>query len=641
MNSNPSGDTQSALTRAHDAISAGRMDEAAQLCRGVLDEDPDQPSALHLLGLVALVARRNDEALALIERAASLDGTDALLLMRLGVARALNDQHEGAVESFEKAAELAPDDYDIHLNLALALKELNRQAETEAALRRAIEIDPDNPQAWSELGVLLLTTGALDEALTTARRATSIAPHMALAHNNVGSIQLKLGDAASAVALFRRTIELAPRLADAHLNLGLALLVDRRAEEAIAAFREAIRLQPKNAVALAHLAHTYEILNRRAEARDAATRALKIDPGLDRAALALVHVDLREANRPLPDIKDSLEAIVGRAADDRNRITALNDLARVQDQLGDFDVAFRTFTDCQLLAARQPRAKRIDRTQFPVFLESNRWFLQQPIADWQFEIDDGLMSPVFLVGFPRSGATLLERVLGAHPSFVTSDQRPWLSSVTARIGSDYPQALASMNVDAISELRHHYVDNVRSSVGELEASQQIVDKDPLNFVRLGLVRRVFPAAKAIFVIRDPRDVVLSCFMQWFRPNDATVHFYELESTAQLYAAAMSFWRELKVVLGLDILEVRYEDIVKDLPTTSREILDFLGVAWDPAVLNFADTSEGAYVATPSRHDVAREVYADSVGRWRNYHEQMEPVLGILSPFVSALGYTDS
>ena len=212
--------------------------------------------------------------------------------------------------------------------------------------------------------------------------------------------------------------------------------------------------------------------------------------------------------------------------------------------------------------------------------------------------------------------------------------------------------MAALDAAATAQLRQEYFDCVGADLGARVDGQRIVDKDPFNFVRLGLVTRpllptrasswrIFPDAKIIFVNRDPRDVVLSCFMQWFQPNDATVHFFDLDSAARLYVDAMALWHDLKVVLDLDILEIRYEDLVVDFLTISRQVFDFINLEWEADILNFADTAVGTYVATPSRRDVAKNIFSQSVGRWRNYHRQMAPTLGVLSTLVSMLGYADS
>ena len=232
-------------------------------------------------------------------------------------------------------------------------------------------------------------------------------------------------------------------------------------------------------------------------------------------------------------------------------------------------------------------------------------------------------------------------MLAAHSSLATSDERPWLGRLIRRIGADYPPAVAALDAAATAQLRQEYFDCVGADLGARVDGQRIVDKDPFNFVRLGLVRRIFPDAKIIFVNRDPRDVVLSCFMQWFQPNDAAVNFFDLDSAARLYVDAMALWHDLKVVLDLDILEIRYEDLVVDFPTISRQVFDFINLEWEADILNFADTAVGTYVATPSRRDVAKNIFSQSVGRWRNYHRQMAPTLGVLSTLVSMLGYADS
>ena len=641
MTDNHPGSKTLELERAQRAMRAGRMEEAATLCRGVLGAEPDQPDALHIMGMVALSRREADRARDLLRRAVQGKADDALLVMRLGIAHALCGDNKSAAKAQRRAVLLAPDSDEAHFNLALTLRKLGYADEAQASLERAVEVQPQNAPAWSELSVTLLEKGRLEDALAAARRSVELAPKAPTALNNLGSVQLACGYAADAAASFRRAIEQLPKFADGYVNLGLALLALRQAAEAVDAFLEALRLKPDHVAALGHLAHTYEVLNRGEEARETADRALALDPTSDRAALSLVHLDVRDPDSDLASIKERLELIVAQTASDTSRITALNDLARVRDRMGDHATAFDTFITCQDLAARQPRAQQIDRQAFPDLIARSRWFVDQPLGLWPSAVAGSSEGPLFVVGFPRSGTTLIERVLAAHPMLLTSDERPWLSGVIKRIGPGYPEAVANLSVEEVSKLRRSYIEQARADLSARDTEVSFVDKDPFNFIHLGLAHRLFPDSKVVFVLRDPRDVVLSCFMQWFRPNESTVHFFDLDSTARLYIDAMSLWRDLKPVIDLPVLEVRYEDFVDDFPNHARELIDFVGVDWDDSILNFAQSATGSYIATPSRRDVARNIYFQSVGRWRHYHQQMDPVLGMLAPFVDELGYADS
>jgi len=422
--------------------------------------------------------------------------------------------------------------------------------------------------------------------------------------------------------------------------LGLALLGDLRANDAIEAFGEALRLEPNHAVALEHLAHTYEILNHRAKAREAATRALCIDANADRAALTLVHLDSRESANGLWAARTRLEGIVARATNDLTQIAVLNDLGHVQDKLGDYDAAFNAFTRCQTLAADQPRAQRIDRKAFPAYLETNRHFANASNGAWPPQIDDDLTSPIFLVGFPCSGTTLLDRVLGAHSKLRTSDGRPWLASVAGRVGNHNWKQIEELSNQSVIRLRRECYDRVRGDLGDLDSEERVVDKDPFNFIRLALVRRIFSDPRVIFLYRDPRDTVLSCFMQWFQPNETTTHFHDVESAARLYSKAISVWWDLKPVFDLAILTIGCEDLVVDFETNCRSVFGILKADWEDNVLRFAKTVKGEYVVTPSRRDVAENVFGRSVGRWRSYEQHMGPVIDILSPWVTALEYSE-
>ena len=174
--------------------------------------------------------------------------------------------------------------------------------------------------------------------------------------------------------------------------------------------------------------------------------------------------------------------------------------------------------------------------------------------------------------------------------------------------------------------------------GETLSGRHLVDKLPLNLVHLGLVRRLFPDAKILLALRDPRDVVLSCFMQTFELNTAMVHFLDLCDAARLYRTVMALGTVYQQRLGLDLLSYRYEDLVAAPESTARQVFAHLGLPWDDCVMRYYERRAGRAVATPSYQDVTRPVYSRAVGRWRSYRGEMAAALDLLLPAVTAFGY---
>jgi Sulfotransferase family len=245
-----------------------------------------------------------------------------------------------------------------------------------------------------------------------------------------------------------------------------------------------------------------------------------------------------------------------------------------------------------------------------------------------------------MLGFPRSGTTLVQQILQSHPQIHTLDEvdpamgalRDHFAGTPAR----YPECLELLSDADWQELRGTYFRTV-DALG-LPAHEVLVDKLPLNLVRVDYLARLFPGARLLVSVRDPRDVVLSNYFQDFVPNPAMLQFTDLQASARTYAAAMRLWLDRRTTLRLPWREQRYEALTVDLEGEAHAMLAFLGVEWDPAVLAHHARAGDQRISTPSRYDVSRPVYGEAVGRWRDFERHLAPILPTLAPFVNAFGY---
>ena len=237
-------------------------------------------------------------------------------------------------------------------------------------------------------------------------------------------------------------------------------------------------------------------------------------------------------------------------------------------------------------------------------------------------------------------------MLDSHSNLVTTGETQILGrlqlitpSLLKRTGQS-PQILDDLDATEVAALGRWYLDEVARHSGVETTKMRVVDKMPLNIVELGFVRRIFPSTPVIVALRDPRDVILSCFMQNFRVNQAMAHFLSIEGTARLYAAVMELWLHYRSDAGLNAIEYRYEDLVADTEGTARRVFEFLGEPWDESVLQYQSRASERFVSTPSYADVSAPIYDRSIGRWRNYARQLAPALPIVAPFVREFGYSE-
>jgi len=451
---------------------------------------------------------------------------------------------------------------------------------------------------------------------------------------------------AAALQLFERVVAIDPRHAQAWCSAGALRRQEGDLAGANQALRRAVALEPNDALSLANLADTLAVQNELSQARMMTGRALKSDPDNVIANLVQARMDREDGN--LDQAATRLEGLASREIGPLNRGRTLVELGMVKDRLKDPKVAFAASREGQALLAAQPPASGMDADAFPKLVrELTSWTpraIQEPFPP---PPEDGLPTPYFLVGFPRSGTTLTEQIITSHTGLDSLDELSILDTVASRtvelVGGNtpYPQALDACTAEQLGQMRSWYWDEVKKARdGELPTTR-LIDKLPLNLVHLTLISRLFPDSRLLVALRDPRDCCISAFMQYFVPNEAMIQLYNLQKTAELYQAVMTLWLGAREHLTLPYLETRYEDLVDDLEAAARRMLEFLQVDWEPGVLQYHEQASKKHISTPSQRDVSRPIFRRSLARWRRYQEPLQDVEPLLAPFISAFGYSNN
>lgn len=409
---------------------------------------------------------------------------------------------------------------------------------------------------------------------------------------------------------------------------------------AVAAYQQALVLAPDDVNLLGKLAAAQEKLNDLPAAEETICRGL----ALKHDAIPLLTIQavvLRRQGQSHQAISN-LNQILPRASGDE-LATLLYELGRCHDLIDEPEQAFRYFTEGNEL--RSGLYAHIDRTALiREYIDSQiPWLPRLAGLDADEPAPHAAGGPVFIAGFPRSGTTLVNRILDSHPRLRTLEERECMprlhADIAARPGG-FPAAIEHLSPPDKASLRAAYhicaLNHISLGPGDI-----LVDKIPLHLLRLPLIQSVFPDSKLVMVLRHPCDVCLSCFMSNFRPNLAMVNFFTLEDTVQLYVRAMDIWLKTRPLLKLSIHVIRYEDLLADFPGEVNRLLNFIGVAWNDRVLAFdrhARQSRG--INTPSYHQVCRPLYMDALDRWRRYIPWLEPHLPALRPYIEALGYKE-
>lgn len=566
---------------------------------------------------------------------------------RLNKARDLHRQGRAdlAVPVYEAILEEQPDHPEaLHLS-GVALLQSGDAAGAEALLVRAADLAP-NPKAANNLGIALLELGRNEEAIAQFERAIALDEGFADAHYNNGQVLQAGSQLSAAAACYQRAIEIDPRHANAHNNLGTVLILGGFFARAAEIYRITTRLQPNSSEPLANLVSALEMMNSVDEATAAAERLAKLAPDMPAVRVLYARVARREGR--FADARDELVSVLSETDKLGVRYPALHELALVLDKLGDYAGAFAAAKESNELQQTLPKAKRFDINYLPPLIAKNQhWFTAERMASAPAAAPTDAESTVFFVGFPRSGTTLMEQILAAHPALVTTGEKsplmPLFKETKAAIGREtqWPEDLPALSPNETAALRKLFMERARAVTRSDLSTRRLIDKMPLNIIHLGLINWIFPDSKTVVAIRDPRDACLSCYMQQFTHNAGMINFLDLERTGQFYAEVMGLWLHYRETLNIPWIEYRYEDLTDDFNGTVHRVLDFIGVGWDDSVQQYADHARQRNINTPSYDSVTQAINKKAVGRWRNYERELAPILPILEPFVKKFGYDPS
>ncbi len=637
-------DSSALLAEARQQRQSGAPQEAEALCRRLLEAEPGNAEALDLLGQLKLQAGQAADAADLFRRALESLPSDPQRHFNLALALLQLQDFAAAERACGGALDLAPGHADALFARGLCCEAQGRAGDAEAAYRQAVAARPDFTEALTNLGAILTRTGRPVEAVQALDGALTARPGFPAARFNRGTALYALRRLDEAEADFAAILEREPGHPGALNELGRVLLKQTRVREAVEVFRRGHERHPRDPRFLANLASALEQLNDLPAAEEAVGRALALDP--QAPALLYTRASLEHRQGRHDEARRHLDELLAMELSPEHRSECLFELGHVLDTLDEPAEAFRAFCEGNGLRARLPAAQEAQAGRFLERVRSARgWFTRERIAALAELAAEAPSSagppPVFFVGFPRSGTTLLERALKAHPGVVTSDERSPLAPLLAELRSDgaYPEGLARLNAAQMADLRAQFWARAEAALGPLE-DRLLVDKMPLNMVHLGLANALFPEARVLIAYRDPRDTCLSCFMQRFQFSDAMANFYDLEGTTRAYGEVMELWRHYRQILGLPILEYRYEDLVGDFEGTLGRVLAFLDLDWHPDLADYRERAKSQVITTPSYRRVTGEVDASATARWRRYRQQMAPVLPKLRPWAAEFGYPE-
>ena len=509
------------------------------------------------------------------------------------MSRILQMQRKDALPAFRKVAELMPADAEAHYNLGVVLKGAGRLDEAVASYRKAVKLKPDYAEAHNNLGNALKELGQLDAAADSYRRAIKIKANFAEAHNSLGLVLHEQGQLDDALASYRRTLEIDPKCIGAILNISHICMINGEMKEAEEGIKNALGIDPSNL-----------------EAHFLLTSVRKTEVG-DENLTALVAAEEAVRNNQVP-------------LSNQNAVHLHFALGKCFDDIGDYDRAFPHFIE----------GNKLKRATF----EYDAGKMMQRFSDTMRVFNQGTMErlrgggdssrlPIFVLGFPRSGTTLTEQIIASHPDVHGAGELPDLMAIAVRsiagTRSAFPYNILELDQVGLATWGADYIAGLQSRAHE---AKRITDKMPANYFAIGLIHLMLPNAKIIHVNRNPVDTCLSCYMQLF--SHGNEHTYDLSELGQYYVnyvQLMEHWRS--VLPAGAFLDVRYEDIVADQEHQARRLIDFCGLAWSDACIDFSKHKRS--VRTASMTQVRQPIYKSSVERWLPYEKFLGPLLDSL------------
>ncbi len=576
---------------------------------------------------LAVQAGRNEKAGALLAEMCQREPRDAEAWFLLGAVHGEAGRLVEAVECAQRAVALRPDWPEAHYNLGQAYMHQQRYENAADSYREALRQRPDYAEAGNHLGYALLQCDRPAEAANGLQRVLDRHPDFAEAHNNLGAALLDLSRHDEAIDRFRVALRIRPDCPGARNNLARALIPQGRPEAALEVCDETLRNDPADPAACVVKAKALDRLRRYREACELLRSLLESRAPRPEAAAAFArfahHVDRME------ETVDWLEGLL-RSADlaPRERESLHFALGRLYDRQREFDRAFPRFRSAN-------ECKRASRA--PV--EPDQWRREVDAIIAAFGTDalaraphaaERSPVPVFIVGMPRSGTSLVEQILASHPAVFGAGERMEITELAERLPRSvrpecpYPECIAHLDANTLRGLARDHLACLRRLAPD---AQRITDKLPHNFLRLGLIRLLFPGARIIHCVRDPRDTCLSCYFQEL--NDSHPYAHDLEHLGIYYSQyrrLMAHWRR---VLDPPMFELRYEALIEHPEAMSRALVDFCGLPWDERCLRFYESKR--VVTTLSYDQVRHPIYRGSLGRWRNYERHLAPLLHALGP----------
>ena len=590
-------------------LNSKQFEEAEKLAMILKSKFPDSYILLNLLGTIALSKKDLNIAISYFKEAIKNNFNFPHAHYNLGIAFKANGNIEKSIESYKKAIKINPNFFEAYNNMGNSLKANGNFDEAIKSYNKAIQINKYSSESYNNLGNVFKDIGNYTLALENYKYAYNYSPNSGIILNNLGNIYLDLGNRDYAIKNFNKALKINPNSIEAHINLIKAYERLNELDFAAKSLKKAEQIFIKN-----------------------------IDLSIISARILIRLKNFKKANLILKKNEICLDK-----SNSKQQVEFYFLLGETFDRLRDFNNAYICYSKSNEFQKNSNLSKRFNKNKYLDDIENliDLFNKEKNEIKMNSKINSKKSNFVFLIGFPRSGTTLLDTILRGHPNIEVIEEKPLVENLIIEfeeIAGKYPLNLNKINEKDIKLLKKSYINQI-NKIAKKE-SKIIIDKLPLNIQHVGLINKIFPDAKYIFMVRHPCDSILSCFIQNFQPNNAMVNFYSLKDASVLYNKILSLWKLYESSIPLNVHYVYYENLVDNINKEVKKITSFLNINFLDSIINYQKTAKKRYeqITTPSYSQVTEALYSRSKFRWNNYNKFFKSILPEINYWIKYWNY---
>jgi len=623
----------------------GHFSLVVENCQRLVSQFPDAFIIWNLLGAASKGLGRVEEASKAFMKVVKLNPAYADGYNNLGVSLHEQGKFESAVIAYKKAISIKPNYAEACNNLGNTLLEQGEPDGAISSYKKAIFIDSNYAEANYNMGVALSSANKPEEAILAYNNAISIKPNYPEAYCNLGNAHKEIGKLNEAIDLYRNAISINPNFAQAHNNLGKVFQEQDKLELAMEAYKKATSIDLEYSEAWTNGAEALEKWNKLEELDDwlkQAHRNFKVVPSDISYFQSKFFWRMKERKEALK----LLSTIDLKTVSENRKQGFLNLKAKCFESSKNFSKAYDCFFEMNLLAKKSDTYLNSNSDKFFANTKNQLEQLKLKLTSGATDSEDNdvTISPVFLVGFPRSGTTLMDTILRSHSKIEVLEEKPTVVAAKAAIRKNGYNEIHNniFPIDILSEAKSAYVKEFRKYIKSSYTNSVYIDKLPLNLIEVPLINQLFPATKFILALRHPFDTILSCWMQDFEINAAMANMVDLDRIVDLYCIAMETFKICRSEYNLNVHTIRYEDLLEDLKGESSALLTFLDLTWETNMEDYRATAlKRGRINTPSYSQVSQPIYKEAKYRWVNYKEYLDKYSDQIEPWIQEFGYSEN